>query len=201
METDDDDNAARPEAVGEHVFDKHFEMLELPIDRDPQRLKNARGGMAPRHVCPPARGRPRFRSAPGNGFGQIAACANRLSRAPFHDLAGDPATVRFFPIALEDFCELRFVETRDEPCGRFSLPCVKSQIERSLRAKTESAGGIGQLIGRQPQVEQNAIHGRDAAVGQNLSQIGIAGLMEVTRKARELKGCNVQHQGVAVKTD
>ena len=79
---------------------------------------------------------------------------------------------------------------------------------------------IGQLIRRQPEVEQDAIDCRDLQSGQDVGKLGITGLMKVTagrdgigdlvaeltedltgELTGELTGRNFQHQGIAVKTD
>lgn len=57
------------------------------------------------------------------------------------------------------------------------------------------------MIGRQSQIEQNAIDGRDLQTGEHLRKLRITGLDEVATKGRESMGRNVQHQGVPVKTD
>jgi len=201
METDDDDDATRPETFVEHAVEGCFELFQLVIDGNPQRLKDARCWMAAgRMRSAPLRQFP-GRSQAGDRVGEIPPRANRLMPAPFDDVPGDPTTVRLFAVAREDFSKFRFTQTRDQFCRRFSLSRVKPQIEGTVRRKAETSRRIGQLVGRQPQVEQNAIDSRDVAAGQNLREFGITGLLEVTRKARELKGRNVQHQGVAVKTD
>ncbi len=52
METDDEGNAARPQTVVEHPVDRRFKLLQFVIDRDPQRLEDARCGMTPEGVAP-----------------------------------------------------------------------------------------------------------------------------------------------------
>jgi hypothetical protein len=109
--------------------------------------------------------------------------------------------VRFFAVILEEGGKFVFAEPHDEVRGRFPLCRVETQIERTVGAKAEPAGVVGQLVGRQTQVEQNPIDRGNCVFRQDPGEFGITGLMEVARKARELKGRNVQHQGIAVKTD
>jgi hypothetical protein len=140
METDNDDNSPRTETVVEHACNRRFKLLQFLIDGHAQCLKDARGRMAPRRFAAPPESRPesrpvsrlRWRSAPADCVGQIAGGANRLAGTTFDDIPGDSATVRFFPVPLEDLRQRRFIEPRDELCSRFSPPRVESQIERSV---------------------------------------------------------------------
>lgn len=201
MKTDDDEDPPGLEAVVQDAAERDFELFQFVVDGNPQGLKNARGGMAvPRRSWTPRR---RFLMRPDSGHrvGQIAGRANRLPGPPFDEIPRHPPGLWFFPIPLEDVGEFLFAQAHDQLGGRFSLRCVESQIEGPFRSKAEAPGVVGQLVGGQPQVEQNPVDRRNLEVRQDPWEIGITGLMEVARKARELKGRNFQHPGVAVKTD
>ena len=201
MKTDDDDNAPGFETVIQDRSQRGFELFELVIDRDPQGLKDARGGMTFPRQLRPACHRLLARAASRHCLGQVAGSPNRLSRSPFDEIPGHPAGFGFFSELLEDVAEFLFAKAHDQVGGRFALSRVEPQIERAVGREAEAPGAIGQLVGRQPQVEQNAIDRGDVDVRQDPGEISITGLMEVAGKARELKGRNFQHPGVPVKTD
>lgn len=197
METDDDDNPPWFETGIEPAVKRGFELFELIVDGNPQRLKNARGGVAA--VGMPSAARRAL--AAGESLGEIAAGANRLAGAERDKISGKPAAVWFLAIALEDLGKLLFIESRQKRAGRLSPRRVESQVERARARETEAAGLVGQLIRRKPQIEQNPVDGRNRKARENLGKLGITGVDEVGRTARELTGRNVQHQGIAVKTD
>ncbi len=201
MKADDDDDTPGFEAIVKGPAKRSFELFEFAVDGDPQGLKDARGRMtvpresrATRRWSLPRRGR-------GDRVTQIAGRPDRLPGSPFDEPPRHAPGLRLFPIALEDVGQFLFAQAHDQLGGRFPLGCVESQVERPVRGKAEAPGVVGQLVGRQPEVEQNAVDRGDFEVRQDQREVGITGLMEVARGARELKGGNFQHPGIAVKTD
>ncbi len=137
----------------------------------------------------------------GNRARQIGGGADRLPPAPFDDTSGQTAAVWFFSVPVEKFGQLLFAEACDEIGRRFTLRDVEAQIKRAVGCKTEASRMIGQLVGRQTEVEQNAVDRLDLQSGQHVWELGITGFVEVTITSREVVSRFFQHQGVAVKTD
>lgn len=203
METDHDDDAARLETFVKDTAHGRFELPQLVIDRNAQRLKDTRCRMPGPAFGPITAARyliSRRLLARGRG-GEVASRSNRLPRAPRDDVTRHAPTVRLFAVTLKDVAQRLFIQARDKVSGRLALLRIETQIERAFGRKAEAAFFVGQLIGRQPEVEQNAIDGRNLQFGEDLWKLRITGLVEMAMKARELKGRNFQHLGVAVKTD
>src|SRR6266446_8469418 len=108
METDDGGDATGFETVVQHAANGRLELFQFSVDGNSQRLKHARGRMTAPRVRLASRGAASGRARPGDRVGQIAAGANRLPAAPGDEIAGHPAAVRFFAVALEDIDELLF---------------------------------------------------------------------------------------------
>lgn len=175
-------------------MERGFELFELTIDGDPQRLEDAR-----RRMSSSSRGGAMRDS--GDGLGEVATGSYRLPIPPFDDVSRDPAAVRVFPIAVNDVGEFRFVDPGEQVGSRFSFTDVESQIEGAFGVETESPRLVGKLIGRVAEIEQDTIDGGNLPVGEDAGKVGIAGLDEVDVRPREVTGRNLQHHGVPVKTD
>jgi hypothetical protein len=201
METDDDDDSAWFKTTMQDAVEGRFELFQFVVDGDAQGLKHLGGWVPTRWRSHSANGRPGGRVISDNGAGEVESRVNRSVLTPCDDVAGHPPTVRLFAVMLEEFDKLLFAQSCEKCRGGFSLSDIEPQIERPVGCKAESARMVGQLIGRQPEVEQNAIGRRDSQTGQDGGELGITGLMEVTAKGRKLTGRNFQHQAVAVKTD
>src|SRR3954468_14180602 len=73
--------------------------------------------------------------------------------------------------------QLLFVKVGDERARRNAAGGVEAHVERPLSTKAERALGIGELIGAQAEVEQDAVCRREAFVGGDrgeLLEIGLA---------------------------
>ena len=64
----------------------------------------------------------------------------------------------------------------DQACGGLAFVRGKTQIERALAIKTESAVLVGQLVARQAQIEQHGIDRLDFQLVQHLRQLAEIGL-------------------------
>ncbi len=178
-----------------------LELFELVIDGNPQRLKDSRRRMLRSRRMSAARRSFASSGGAGHGLGEIAGGANRPPGTKGDEVARDTPALRFFAKPLEDPGQFLLTQAGHEFTGGFSLRRVEPQIERTFAREAEAARFVGQLIGREPQVEQNAVDRRNGKARENLGKFGITGLDEAGRRARELTGRNVQHQSVAVKTD
>jgi hypothetical protein len=174
MEADDDRAPAGVEPVGQGACEKPLEVLEFVVDGNSQRLEDARG-----RVNFMAAFRARLRS--GDGVDQIAGGPFAVLGSPRHDRTGDRSAGSLFAEALENAGQFRFVESGQEIRGGRPVGRVKSHIERpaaflnsALNAK--AARCVGQLVGRESEVQKDAIDPADSEGIENLGQFGIAAL-------------------------
>lgn len=163
METDDGGDTAGLETLVEHAPQRGFELFEFVIDGDAQCLKDLSCRMTASRIAPAS-----IRRAVADRVGQIECGPNRVCGTPFDDISSDAATVSFLAEAFQKFAEFAFVEPGDKISRGLSLRRVEPQVKRPIRRKAESSGTIGELIGRQTQIEQDAIDGHDLQTGEHL---------------------------------
>lgn len=104
MERDHRDSPADLQSVWEYGGECLAEMVELLVDGNPQRLKDARGGMGLKSV-PAAAGK-----GPGNCVNQLCGRAQRFFGALLDDAPRHRAAVAFFPVPEEKGRQLGGVE-------------------------------------------------------------------------------------------
>ena len=170
-------------------------MLQLAIDRDPQRLKHPRGRVFASFVTN-RRGQRRV-----DRIDQIGSRANRRRRSLPHDLFGNRSTEPLLAVLVKDVCQFLGRRTHQQLGGRFALSHIEPHIERPRRAEPEAALAIRQLIRRQPQVDDDAIDRWETQLVENFRQVAITGVTQVTPFARNNCRRVLQHQRVTVETN
>jgi hypothetical protein len=199
METEDYRASAGRHPLGERPGQKLLEVFEFVIDGNPQGLKDPRGGMdfvtslrpagqGLRDGCDEIRGRPMSDLGP-----------------PGDDRTGDRAAGALFSELLKQLGQLGFAQGCKEFRGGRSRGGVKTHVERPAARHSalnaEPAQGVGQLVGRQAQVEQNAVDGADSKRVEDLRQLGITGVFQSCAGfVEDLRGPR-EHFRIAVQTD
>ena len=83
---------------------------------------------------------------------RIGACWRSLD-----DAAGDPAAESLFAVVVNDVGEVLLAEPCEQPPRRFAVVGVEPQVELAVGLIAEAAVGVGQLVARQAEVEQDAV--------------------------------------------
>jgi hypothetical protein len=174
MEADDDRAPAGAEPLGQGACEKPLEVLEFVVDGNSQRLEDACG-----RVNFVTAFRARLRS--GDGVHQLGCCPFAVLGSPRHDRTGDRSACSLFAEALENVGQLRFAERGQEIRGGWPLGQVKPHIERpaaflNSALNAEAARRVGQLVGRESEVQQDAIDPADSEGIEDLGQFRITGL-------------------------
>ena len=144
--------------------ERHGQCLELAVDRDSECLEDARGGM---NAAAPAR---RSGRRARDYFRELRTGRDRLTLTLLDDGAGYPASVRFFAISTEKVTQLLFVEIGDQLARRSAARGVEAHVERPFSTKAEGALGVGELVGAQAEVEQDAVCRCEALLGGDVGQ-------------------------------
>ena len=86
---------------------------------------------------------------------------NRMVVPLFDNGSGDASAETFFSVVKNQIGQMFRTQSVHQPRGRFARQWVESQIQRSIGVETKTPRGVGQLIARQTQVEQNAVDRRN----------------------------------------
>lgn len=170
-------------------------MLQLAIDRNPQRLKHPRR----RFFASLSTHRSWQRCI--DRVDQIGNRLNRRSRPLPHDLFGNRPTESFLAVFVKNRRELFARRPHQQLGRRFARQHIEPHIERSRRAEPEPALSIRQLIRRQPQVDDNPVDRWDPQLAEHFRQVAITGVTQVTPLARNHRRRVLQHQWIAVETN
>jgi len=195
MERNDDRSSSGAQSFGKRGGKGGLEVIELLVNGNPQRLKNAGGGV--RLITLAAAAGKRF----GHSFDQFSRCPHGPAGAAADNRAGNRPAGRLFAVAKQEVRQLGFLECGEEFRGRLTLCRVETHVEQTGRLKAKTATGIGQLIGGKPQVEQNAVDPRDSELIQDLWQLRITGLPQGAARVGKTLGRPGEHQGIAIKSD
>jgi hypothetical protein len=96
-------------------------------------------------------------------LGKLASARDLFLAARLHDGAGDGAGFLFFAIDEDDARKLGFLAFIDD-IGRARPGACHAHVERPVGHEGKAAPGLIELHGRNPHVERDAIHRRDAAL-------------------------------------
>ena len=195
MKADDDGPSVRIEPLGNRRCKGGLELLELLIDGDAEGLKDTCCGMGVVAVTSAGS------QGTGDGFDQLAGRFHWVDRTPADNCAGDGPACRFFSITKKDVREVLFAKLGQQTRGRFALRRVETHVERTRGLKAETAGMIGQLVGRKPQIEQDSIDSLDSELVQDFGQLDIAGLLQNAARIGQARSRPREHQGIAIKSD
>jgi hypothetical protein len=195
MERDDDRSSSGVQSFGKRGGKSGLEVIEFLINGNPQRLKDARGGV--RFMTLPAGAGKRF----GHRVDQFSRCPHGLAGAAGDNRARNRSAGRLFAVAKEEVRQLGFLECGEELRGGLPLCRVETHVERAACLKPKAAVRIGQLIRGEPQVEQNAVDPRDSELIQDLWQLRITGLPQDAARVGKTLGRPGEHQGIAIKSD
>lgn len=142
MKADDDRNSSRLQCVIQHTTECPFQLFQFSIDRNPQGLKNPRGGLL--LGC----GRNPSRQCPVNHRHEVGSSTDGSSHSLTDNLFCDPIRESLLAKILQYsrqflFSPLREEVTRGNACGR-----VEPHVQQSGRIETEAPHRICQLVGR-----------------------------------------------------
>jgi hypothetical protein len=193
MEGDDDRSAALAKTARQHGRKEVVEVFELVVGGDSQGLKHARGGMGLR----PATRVNRF----ADRLDQVGGSPNGTRCAPGDDCSGDVAAESFLAVFEEDVSQLGLIEGREELGRRNSTARVKAHVERAAGLEAEAAAGVGQLIGRKAQVEQDAVDLVDVQFVEDGRHLDITGVPQDAAGIGQGLGSPGDHHGIAIETD
>jgi hypothetical protein len=195
MKSDDDRSSTGVQSFGKRGGKGGLEVIELLVNGNPQRLKDAGGGM--RFMTLPAAAGQRI----GHSFDQLSRCLHGPAGAAADNRASNRPAGRLFAEVKQEIRQLGFLERREEFRGGLTLCRVETHVERTACLKPKAAARIGQLIGGEPQVEQNAVDPRDSELIQDLWQLRITGLPQGAARVGKTLGRPGEHQGIAIKSD
>jgi hypothetical protein len=163
MKTDDHRAAARLQPVGQRCGEEFLEVFQLVIDGNPQGLKDTSGWVSGDRSGVMPLGTAGLRG--GNSRDKIGGRPMRDIRATRDDGSSNRPAGPLFAKTLEQLGQFAFVERSQQfrcgwPSGR-----IESHIERraarlallNAALDAEPAQRVGQLVGRQSQVEQQAV--------------------------------------------
>ena len=160
METDDDRPAARLEPVDKRASEELLQVLQFVVDGNSQGLKHACGRVNVGVTLLPA---PR-RS--GDDADEIGSGPVGEFRTSCDDRASNRSAGALFPEPLKKAGQLGFAERGQQIGRRWAFCRIEAHVERlaarrdpgaSAALNSEAPRCVGQLVGREPEVEQDAI--------------------------------------------
>jgi hypothetical protein len=128
-----------------------IEVFKFGVDRDPQRLKRASGG-----VDPP------FISSTNCAFDNLCEVGRRRYRlsafTSLHDCSGNSSRARLFAVFKNQICNFYFRKTTEQLCCGFTTRRVHAHVERRCVPETEAARRRIQLQRRNTEVGKDTVH-------------------------------------------
>ena len=119
-------------------------------------------------------------------------------RRTLDQVAGDAAAVSLLSVLVNQIGQSIGVKPFDQPPRGLAAGRIEPQVERSGRVEAESPLGIGQLIARKSQVQQDAINVFDFQLRQHRGQFAIAGSHEFHRQSGQTAFGRRQGRRVAI---
>ncbi len=114
------------------------------------------------------------------------------------DRRRDFATESLFAVLAKHFFHCCCVGLIHKVAGRLTDAYVEPHIERSIERIPEASLTIRELIGRQTEVQQDAIDRANRQLIQDLSGFRITRLLKKTLRPRNLLGGMRQHHRIAI---
>jgi hypothetical protein len=199
METDDHRVSAGLHPVDQRPGQKLLKVFEFVIDGNPQSLKDSRRRVNFVTSFWPARQGLR------NGRDEIGGGPIGNLSPPCDDRPGDRSTGALFSVSLKQVSQLGFAERRKKFRGGCSRGGIKSHVEQAAALKAtlnpEPARGVGQLVGRQAEIEQDAVDSADSERIEDLRHFGIAGVFQNRAGIVEFPRGPREHLRIAVEAD
>jgi hypothetical protein len=199
METDDHRASAGLHPVGQRPGQKLLKVFEFAIDGNPQSLKDPRGRVNFVTSLRPARQGLR------DGRDEIGGCPIGNLGPPCDDGTGDRSAGALFRVSLKQVSQLGFAERRKKFRGGGSRGRIKSHVEQAATLDAtlnpEPARCVGQLVGRQAEIEQDAVDPADFERIEDVGHFGIAGVFQNRAGIVELPRCPREHLRIAVEAD
>lgn len=170
-------------------------MLQFPIGSDSQRLEHAgRGLLASFSLKPTGNGR-------CHRCDQVFRCLQRLLWPPFYNGSRDLTAETFFSVLTKYFFQRAGIGSVDQILNRPPRSHVKSHIQRCIHRVSKSTIPIGQLVGRQTKIEENAIDTVESQFRDCWLGFRITGLFEESIRTRDALPRKVQHHGIAIESN
>jgi hypothetical protein len=145
--------AARPQH-GHGCDQTLLKVRELVVDRDPQRLEHTRRGIdAARSL--------RFHAE--DDAAEVIGGEERLARTPAHDGGGDATGLGLLAVAREDVAQVFLLPAVHDVGRRSFEPRVRAHVQGSCRAEAEATRRIGELNGREAEIEKDTVDLVEAA--------------------------------------
>lgn len=137
----------------------------------------------------------------GHDRREVLGCANRMSLLDALNALRDSTRMSFVSKLLEQLLKCVRGGFCDELGCRNTFGRIESQVEFTAGLKTESAVSIGQLIRRQTKVNDDAVHGLDAEVSEDRSEVSVRVIDELADIWIELLSRQLEHHRVTVDSD
>ncbi len=191
MEADDDGPTAWFEQVGQ-PGQQGIQSPQLIVDSDPQGLKDP-GGRVDRS--------PLAGNAPADDLGELAGRFDRLGPPGFDNPSGDPATVPFFPKLIKEVRQFLFRPGPNNLGRREFLFRVESHVQGAFPGEAKAAIRPGQLIRREPEVQQEPVHRFQPQAFENLQGLVVRGMNQGDGQSFGRGFGQGEHLGVAIEPD
>ena len=105
---------------------------------------------------------------------KVASCTHRATLALCHDARGDASRGSLFAEVAQRLLDLCLSGGGEVVGGGFAVRGVETHVEQFIAIEREATVGGGELIGRQPEVHQDAVDIREAEIagdGINESEV------------------------------
>jgi hypothetical protein len=195
VEGDDDSDAPGEEDPGEHCGQHGFNVLQFLVHSNSEGLKDASGSGA---SGVGAKWPGDFADAGHEICGGLYGFADS---AAVGDVGSDSRCSGFFAPSAKDGFQLFCGGIQQESSSWAAFGGIETHIEHTTGIETETAFVIGKLIGREPEIKQNAVDCWDIEFLEHLRGGGVTGVHKLYTGVIESGFGVSEHEGIAVKTD
>ena len=137
----------------------------------------------------------------GDDAGELPRGADRLLLADGGNPPRDPSAVAFLAVFVDEIGEALGAEAVDQPPGRLPLGGVEAEIEGAVGIEGEAPFDVGELVAREPDVEEHRVDLVNRECVEHLRQIAVVGLCEPDRQPGEQVDAAGDGAGVTIDGD
>jgi hypothetical protein len=195
MKRNDDRSPFRPQGRWYHVVQRILQMAQFVVDGDSQRLKDSRGRL-PSCLSLIAAG-----NRLAHRLNQIPGRSNGPTTPPNDQLTSNSPTETFLSILRENICQFCFGFVLDQFPGRLAFGRVEPEIERPAGFEAETPLAVGQLIGRQPEIQQDSIDLLYSQLFEDIGKLVVAGMPQETVRALHDRRGKPKHHRITIQPD
>ena len=174
--------------------ERTLEVRELVVDRDAESLEDARRGVDA--ARPP-------RLHPGDETAEVIGRLERRFDAATDDRSRDARRLRLFAVLGEDTSKVLFAPAVHDVGRRLAKIRIGTHVESSSGTEAEAPFIVGQLDGREPEVEEDAIDRSEPVLaGQFVQNREIASSEDgAIAEARQLSRGDGERCGIAIESE